>query len=129
MEPSLDFTLAPFTGWTRGHWEYLLARITYGYVLAAEKQGTMARALYPDDRRDHSDASDALEAFARIASGWGAYLSNPQNPSTLTFNGRELHVEEILARALIEGSDSGNPHSYWGVPTALNQRIVESADM
>lgn len=129
IEPSLDFTLAPLTGWTRAHWEHVLARLTFGYVLAAEKQGCMARALYPDDRRDHPDSSDALEAFARIASGWGAYLSNPQNPAVVTFNERSLNIEEILARALMEGSDTGNPHTYWGAPTALNQRIVEAADM
>ena len=51
MLPPLDLTLAPYTGWTRAHWTHLLTRITYGYVLAAEKQGTMARALYPDEWR------------------------------------------------------------------------------
>lgn len=129
MEPSLDFQLSPFTGWTREHWEHVLARVTYGYVMAAEKQGTMARALYPDDRRDHPDASDAIESFARIGSAWGAWLSNPENPATLRFKGRALNIEEILSRALIEGSDSRNPHTYWGEPKGMDQRIVESADM
>lgn len=130
MFPPLNPTLSPYTGWTRDHWVYLLARITYGYVLAADKQGTMARALYADDRREyHNDSSDGLESFARIASGWGAYLANPQNPEVVAFEGRELNIAEILSRALIEGSDKSNPHTYWGEPYALDQRIVESADM
>src|SRR5581483_2337015 len=48
---ALDFELSPYTGWTRAHWERVLARATYGYVLAAERQGSMARALYPHDYR------------------------------------------------------------------------------
>ena len=45
------------------------------------------------------------------------------------FNGREFNIEEILSRALIEGSDTTNPRTYWGVPGGMGQRIVESADM
>lgn len=129
MFPPLDLILSPFTGWTRVHWEHVLARVTYGYVLAAEKQGTYARALYPDDRRDLPDTVDALESFARVASVWGAWLSNPKNPSVLEFNGRELDIEEILRRALLEGTDASNPRTYWGAMHAMDQRIVESADM
>lgn len=128
MFPLLDLTLSPYTGWTRAHWEHLLARVTYGYVLAAEKQGTYARALYPDDRRNLPDAVDALESFARIASVWGAWLSNPQNPAVLEFDGRQLDIEDILRRALLEGTDANNPRTYWGPMGAMDQRIVESAD-
>lgn len=128
MQPAFNHTLSPYTGWTRAHWEHLLARVTYGYVVAAEKQGTYARALYPDDRRDLPDAVDAIESFARIASVWGAWLSNPNNPAVLEFNGRELNVEDILRRALLEGTDISNPRAYWGKMHAMDQRIVESAD-
>lgn len=123
-----DFSLSPYTGWTRAHWEHLLARVTYGYVRAAENYGSYARALYPDDRRDLPDAVDALESFARIASAWGSYLSHPNNPAILTFNDRALNLEGILARALLEGTDESNPRTYWGRMHALDQRIVEAAD-
>ncbi|MCC7160950.1 MAG: DUF2264 domain-containing protein [Anaerolineae bacterium] len=128
MLPPLDLALSPYTGWTRAHWEHVLARLTYGYVLAAEKQGTYARALYPDDRRDLPDAVDALESFARLGSMWGVWLSNPKNPAALEFGGRELDIEEILRRALLEGTDASNPRTYWGPMRAMDQRIVESAD-
>jgi len=129
MNVSFDFQLSPFTGWTRAHWEHMLARATYGYVRAAEKNDSMARALYPNDRRDLPDAVDALESFARIGSAWGAWLSNPQNSATLTFEHRALNLEEILYRALLEGTDENNPRTYWGKMRGMDQRIVEAADM
>ena len=43
--PPYDHARAPYTGWTRAHWERLLARMTYGFVLASEVTGSPARAL------------------------------------------------------------------------------------
>ena len=54
--PPLNYVLSPHTGWTRAHWEAVLARMTYGYVKAAEISGSPARVLYPDDRRGLPDA-------------------------------------------------------------------------
>jgi hypothetical protein len=127
--PAFDFDLSPFTGWLRAHWEYILARMTYGYASIAERSGSPARVLYPDDRRGLPDSVDALESFARIASAWGAWLRNPSNPATLNFQGHEINVEDLLWRALLDGTDSSNPHTYWGDIGHLDQRIVESADI
>ena len=33
--PPPDYALSPHTGWTRAHWEAVLARLTYGYLRAA----------------------------------------------------------------------------------------------
>lgn len=128
-EPAFDYTLSPYTGWTRAHWEHVLARVTYGFVRAAEKQGSYARALYPYDYRNLPDAVDALESFARLASAWGAWLSDPQNPATLEFCGRVLNLQEILARALLEGTNANNARTYWGDIGDMDQRIVEAADI
>jgi hypothetical protein len=125
----LDLERSPYTGWTRAHWQSILARVTYGYVRAADKQGSYARVLYPDDRRDSPDAVDALEAFARVASVWGAWLSNGNNPSTLEYNERTLHVDEILYRALLEGTDPAKPRTFWGRMRGMDQRLVEAADL
>lgn len=129
MNIPLNFELSPYTGWTREHWEHILARLTYGYVLAAEKNGSYARALYRDDRRVMPDAVDAIESFARIASAWGAWLYNLKNPSTVEFDGRTLDIAEILKRALLDGTNADNPHMYWGDFHDMDQRIVESADI
>ena len=112
--PDFDFELSPRTGWTRAHWEYVLARMTYGYARIAERSGSPARVLYPDDRRGLPDSVDAIESFARIASAWGAWLRNPSNPATLTFQGHEINLETLLRKALLDGTDSSNPHTYWG---------------
>jgi hypothetical protein len=127
--PAFNFDLSPFTGWTRAHWEYVLARMTYGYVKIAEQHGSPARVLYPDDRRGLPDSIDAIESFARIASAWGAWLRNPSNPGTLKFQDHEIDVETLLRQALLDGSDSSNPHTYWGDIGHMDQRIVESADI
>jgi hypothetical protein len=127
--PALDFDLSPFTGWTRAHWEYMLARMTYGYAKLAERSGSPARVLYPDDRRGLPDSVDAIESFARIASAWGAWLRNLSNPATLKFQGREINIENLLRRALLDGTNPSNPHTYWGNIGHLDQRIVESADI
>ena len=127
--PAFDFDLSPHTGWTRVHWEYILARMTYGYAKIAERSGSPARVLYPDDRRGMPDSVDAIESFARIASAWGAWLRNPENPATLKFQDREIDLETLLRQALLDGTNPSNPHTYWGDIGHMDQRIVESADI
>jgi hypothetical protein len=127
--PAFDFDRSPYTGWTRAHWEYILARMTYGYAKIAEQSGSPARVLYPDDRRGLPDSVDAIESFARIASAWGSWLRNPANPATLNFQGHEINLETILRQALLDGTDPSNPYTYWGDIGHLDQRIVESADI
>lgn len=127
--PALDFDRSPYTGWTRAHWENVLARMTHGYVKIAERSGSPARVLYPDDRRGLPDSVDAIESFARIASAWGAWLRNPANPATLSFQGHEINLETILRQALLDGTNPSNPYTYWGDIGHLDQRIVEAADI
>jgi hypothetical protein len=127
--PPTDFSLSPFTGWTRAHWEHVLARATYGYLLASERNGSPARALFPDDRCDRPDDVDALEAFSRIALAWGAWLHNPHNPDILTYQGHEINLPQLMRAALSEGTDSTNQYTYWGDFGDLDQRIVESANL
>ena len=127
--PTFDFDLSPYTGWTRAHWEYILARMTYGYAKIAERSGLPARVLYPDDRRGLPDSVDAIESFARIASAWGAWLRNPANPATIKFQDHEVDVERLLRQALLDGTNSSNPYTYWGDIEHMDQRIVESADI
>lgn len=127
--PAFDYDLSPYTGWTRAHWEYLLARMTYGYAKIAEQSGSSARVLYPDDRRGLPDSVDAIESFARIASAWGAWLRNPANTATLKFLDHEINLESLLRQALLDGTNPSNPYTYWGDIGHLDQRIVESADI
>jgi hypothetical protein len=127
--PAFDFDLSPYTGWTRAHWEYILRRMTYGYARIAERSGSPARVLYPDDRRGLPDSVDAIESFARIASAWGAWLRNPANPATLKFQDHEINLEMLLRQALLDGTNRSNPYTYWGDIRHLDQRIVESADI
>ena len=127
--PALNFELSPYTGWTRAHWEYILARMTYGYARVAQQSGSPARVLFPDDRRGLPDSIDALESFARIAAAWGAWLRNPANPAILKFLDHEINLEALLRLALLEGTDASNPATYWGDIGHMDQRIVESADI
>src|SRR5687767_10592455 len=106
--PALDHQLSPLTGWTRDHWVALLARMTDGYARAAERSGSPARALYPDDRRGLADAVDAIESYARMASGWGAWLSQPANPAVLEFDGRRNDIEALMRQALLDGTNPAN---------------------
>ena len=127
--PALNFDLSPYTGWTRAHWKYILARMTYGYTKIADRSGSPARVLYPDDRRGLPDSVDAIESFARIASAWGAWLRNSGNPATLTYGDREINLETLLRDALLDGTNPSNRYTYWGDIGHLEQRIVESADI
>jgi hypothetical protein len=72
---------------------------------------------------------DAIESFARIASAWGAWLHNPANPGTLSFQGHKIDLVTLLRDALLEGTNPSNPYTYWGDIGHLDQRIVESADI
>jgi hypothetical protein len=126
--PALDHQLSPRTGWTRAHWAAVLARMTDGYARAAERSGSPARALYPDDRRGLPDAVDAVESFARMAGGWGAWLHQPANPSVLEFDGRRHDIAALLRQGLLDGTDPNNPYTYWGAMPHMDQRLVESGD-
>ncbi|HZQ07602.1 MAG TPA: DUF2264 domain-containing protein, partial [Anaerolineae bacterium] len=68
-------------------------------------------------------------SFARMASAWGAWLRNPQNPATVEFCNRTLNLEEILTQALLDGTNPNNPRTYWGDMHDMDQRIVEAADI
>ncbi|HET6824214.1 MAG TPA: DUF2264 domain-containing protein [Anaerolineales bacterium] len=127
--PALDYELSPYTGWTRAHWEAVLARLTYGFTLAAKPQGSPARALFPDDRCDRPDSVDGLEAFARIAVAWGAWLHNPSNSETLQFEGHEIHLAELLKQGLLDGTNANSPDTYWGDIDHMDQRIVENSNI
>ena len=127
--PAFDFDRSPYTGWTREHWEYIFARMTYGYFKIAQRSGSPARVLYPDDRRGLPDSVDAIESFARIASAWGAWLRNPANPAIIKFQEHEINLETLLRQALLDGTNASNPYTYWGDIGHLDQRIVESADI
>jgi len=127
--PDFDFDLSPYTGWTRAHWEYIFARMTYGYSKIADQTGSPARVLYPDDRRGLPDSADAIESFARIASAWGAWLRNPGNPAVIKFQDHEINLEALLRQALLDGTNASDPYTYWGDIGHLDQRIVESADI
>ncbi len=128
--PPLDRTLSPHTGWTRAHWVALLSRLTHGFARRIAVSGSPARVLYPDDRADHPDAVDGLESFSRLAAVWGAWLRNPANPATLTFNAHSHDLTELLAQGLVQGTDPRAPASaYWGDITHMDQRIVECANL
>jgi hypothetical protein len=127
--PAFNFDISPYTGWTRAHWEYILARMSYGYAKIAERSGSPARVLYPDDRRGLPDSVDAIESFARIASAWGAWLRNPANPPIIKFHSHEINLETLLWQALLDGTNPSDPNTYWGDIQHMDQRIVESADI
>lgn len=127
--PAYDYVRSPYTGWTRAHWEAVLARLTYGFILAAERQGSPARALFPDDRCDRPDSVDGLEAFARIAVAWGAWLRNPTNPEVLHFQGHELNLANLLKQGLLDGTNPESPDTYWGNIEHMDQRIVENSNI
>jgi hypothetical protein len=127
--PPFDYGLSPYTGWTRAHWESVLARLTYGFTLAAARQGSPARALFPNDHCDRPDSVDGLEAFARIAVAWGAWLRNPANPSTVQFQGRSLDIADLLRQGLLDGTNPEAPETYWGDIEHMDQRIVENSNI
>jgi len=125
--PPLDFSNATYTGWTRAHWQAVLARVTYGFVRRAAVSGSPARALYPDDHAGHSDAVNGLESFSRLALIWGLWLRNPANPPHLTFQGHALDLPALLRQGLLQGTDPAAPATYWGDIGHMDQRLVECA--
>jgi hypothetical protein len=85
--------------------------------------------LFPDDRCDRPDSVDGLEAFARIAVAWGAWLRNPANPPALQFQGHALPLAELLRQGLLDGTNPDSPETYWGGIEHMDQRIVENSNI
>jgi hypothetical protein len=47
----------------------------------------------------------------------------------LNFQDHEIDLEVLMQRALLEGTNPSNRHTYWGDIGHMDQRIVESADI
>ena len=61
--PAFDFDLSSYTGWTRAHWEYILARMTYGHPVYDQQSVAAQRCL--------AGLNTPVLAYAGAYHGWG----------------------------------------------------------
>ena len=113
-------------GSVRPEWVGLLARLTDGFARAIPTGGSPAAASLPG--APPGDQVPSIEGFARMSVAWAAWLREPSNPSTVSWDGRAHDVAHLLALGLRDATDPSGPF-WWGEIGDRDQRIVELAEI
>jgi hypothetical protein len=117
--PPPDFSISPYTGLTRQHWEHWCDRLLSAARGYAGPGNSLV--LLPGLRSRHGERSDALEGFARtfLMAAFRLAGSPMEDPDGLT---------EWYAEGLATGTDPASP-GYWPPPGILGQAKVEAASI
>jgi len=119
-------THAPDGSSTRESWAALLARLTFGFTRGVPADGSPAWSRLPG--ADAANRISGMEGFCRMTVAWSAWLGNPDNPTTLEYDGHTLDVLDLTVQGLVDGTDQAGPW-YWGDIGDRDQRIVEAAEI
>ncbi|GAB4115417.1 MAG: DUF2264 domain-containing protein [Roseiflexaceae bacterium] len=106
----------------------LWSRIVVGWANHLDASG--ARLLIDGFRNQH-DQGGSYEGVTRMLWGLGAWFSQPNRPTTLTWRGQTIDLARITRQALVAGTDPTN-RSFWGYGAAgqeYDQRTVESGQV
>lgn len=87
-----------------------------------------ALAAYPGLRSSNGRLRDGLEAFARSAPLWGAWVRSGRSPVVRLQTGAAVDLNSLFRRGLLAGTDPSS-REYWGDIADLDQRIVEASDV
>lgn len=120
------YTRTPFT---REEALALWSRLVAGW--ADHLDATGSRTLI-DGIPNYADAGGgSYETTTRMLWGLGSWLSYPNRPSVLTWQGKAYNVEELTYRALVNGCDPNSVNSWRSAPLRgdRDQRTVESGQV
>lgn len=105
------------------------ARLVAGWANSLDNEG--ARTLM-DGYPNHADIGGAYEGVTRMLWGLGAWLSQPDRPSSVVWRDSTYDIVALTRRALVNGCNPNSP-SYWGIeynPNRLHdQRTVETGQI
>lgn len=124
--PAEDRELAPYTGYSRKHWESVLGRLVSGHIrhLSPGK----AHTTWPGRSSPYLGKQQGLEGVARLMHPIGAWLQDPNVPDTIQFGETRVDLVAMMREALIHGTNPKHPE-YWGDIGDVDQRIVEASDV
>lgn len=125
FETPPDPQLAPFTGWTRRHWEEAFFVLMKAIVDGASPG--RARQRIPGPRSRHGQRADELEGFARSMVMAGAWLAS-SGTGAYRWEGATIDVAGFCSQGILAGTDPRHPE-YWGDPGDYGQELVEMASV
>ena len=117
--PPGDLPLAPYTGWTRAHWEAMADHLLTSVVPFAT--AGFAQYRLPGRASNAGVASDGLEGYARtfLLAAFRIAGAGGDVPASLL---------ERYAEGLVNGTDPDHRHA-WPALTDCSQQIVEAASV
>lgn len=118
-----DYNLAPFTGWTRKHWEEAFFVLMKGIVDSASEGG--ARQRIPGPRSHHGLLADEMEGFSRSFIMAGPWLYQSKT-GKYSLHGEEIDAAGYYRRGILAGTNPEHPE-YWGDIVDYAQHLVECA--
>lgn len=124
MLPENDGLEAPYTGWTRAHWEALADHLLES--VAPYATDDFAQIRLPGRPSRSGLDSDGLEGFARTF-----LLAACRIAGDRAHGADDAATERLLeryARGLAAGTDPGNPHA-WPAIADCSQQLVEAASI
>lgn len=118
-----DYTLSPYSGWTRSHYEDLFIQMMAALMDNVSEGG--ARQRIPGPRSHHGQLADELEGITRPLFMAGPWLSQ-SGTGVFEYGGKTYDVGAFYRRALLAGTDRNNGE-YWGDIVDYAQHLVEMA--
>lgn len=108
-------------------YESLFHYFLEGYLYYKSPLG--ARVDYPGLPSKHGRQVDQLEGFSRLAPLLAAWLYSGRPDRVTLHNGAVINLSHLLRGALLAGTDPRSPEYWGGIEAAIDQRIVEAADI
>lgn len=125
FQKPFDYTVSPYSGWTRSHWEELFFTLMQGIVHSASPGG--ARQIISGPRSHHGQLADEMEGFTRSMFMAGPWLYHSPE-GVFTYNGETTDVAAFYRRGILAGTDPNHPE-YWGDIVDYAQHLVEMASL
>lgn len=120
-----DFNNAPYSGWTRSHWEESFFGLMKG-IMGSASPG-FARQRIPGPRSHHGQLADELEGFTRSFIMAGPWL-NTSKTGSFELEGQVYDIAEFYRKGILNGTDPEH-EEYWGDITDYAQHLVEMASL
>jgi hypothetical protein len=125
-DPVLVRTFVELVQPPEARYEWLFSYFLTGFL--AYQGPSPSLVFYPGARSFWGARTDAMEGVTRMLPLLSAWLAAGRPKVIVTLTGKPADLQEMVAQALIAGTDSESP-GYWGDIAPRRQQMVEAADV
>ncbi len=120
LTPEADLAGAPYTGWTRAHYEAVFGRLCVGWL--AHRKESLARVDLP-----RPGGWAEIEGVSRMLPAVGAWLADPENPDVIYVDDEPIDLVELSVSTMVALTDPENDERWPELQQTWFQGNVEAA--